>query len=368
MMLHLCENAVRAAACTNRKLKHAVKRARRRRAWVRQGSLACPKTIPLQTRSRTILKTLYLIRAPLVLLQLVASIAANPVFASFVENPTQDFAEYYSGKMAITKRFWADGSFASPFDISYDSTYMNMVGDDGFVYALVMALNCIDGGASVMAIVCSSYVFVNRATSGRSRHNPLGNTHLEYVASANVMGSRTVLLMFLFAAIGAFSILEQPKGSLYEEHPRMQFLISTLDIYRLGVPMGWFNAPTRKDSWLYSTKPDVRRILDYALIYPRDGTERKLVRTYVGPDGRQRVDGAPDLKGSQAYTPEFGNAVQCVIASCDAQTKADALSLHMRANVEVPDSYMFSLSGAYDTWPDARLLNVFRIITGSKGS
>jgi hypothetical protein len=99
MMLHLCENAVRAAACTNRKLKHAVKRARRRRAWVRQGSLACPKTIPLQTRSRTILKTLYLIRAPLVLLQLVASIAANPVFASFVENPTQDFAEYYSGKM-----------------------------------------------------------------------------------------------------------------------------------------------------------------------------------------------------------------------------------------------------------------------------
>ena len=203
---------MRAAALTNRKLKRAVKRARRRARA--NGS---PKKIPLQTRSRTILKTLYLIRAPLVLMQLVASIAAHPVLGSFVEYPRQDFAEYYSGKMEITKRFWEDGSFALPFDISYDSTYMNMVGDDGFVYALVMALNCIDGGASVMAIVCSSYVYINRATSGRSRHAPLGNTHLEYVASSNVMGSRTVLLMFLFAAIGAFCILEQPKGSSKRE-------------------------------------------------------------------------------------------------------------------------------------------------------
>lgn len=158
------------------------------------------------------------------------------------------------------------------------------------------------------------------------------------------------------------------RGSLYEEHPRMQLLISTLDIYRLGVPMGWFNAPTRKDSWLYSTKPEVRRILDYALIYPRDEKDKSLVRTYVGPDGRQRVDGAADLKGSQAYTPEFGNAVRCLVTSCDAQTKAHARSLHMRANAEVPDSYIFSLAWAFDTWPDARLLNVFRIITGSKRS
>lgn len=77
-------------------------------------------------------------------------------------------------------------------------------------------------GACLLAPVCSSWVFMNRATSMRTFASPLGDPQSVGVQDANRMVSRVVLLLAVAWAKGMFVIWEQPKGSLMEQHPRMQ--------------------------------------------------------------------------------------------------------------------------------------------------
>eukprot|EP00975_Prorocentrum_lima_P024274 5106971-Prorocentrum_lima.AAC.1 len=74
-----------------------------------------------------------------------------------------------------------------------------------------MALSIQLGGGSLLAIVCSTWVRVNRGTSGRSRTIPLGRKWLPQVARANRMASRTALLLQALEAMGASWLLEQPR-------------------------------------------------------------------------------------------------------------------------------------------------------------
>ena len=49
-----------------------------------------------------------------------------------------------------------------------------------------MALRLKRGGFALLATVCSTWVFINRATSGRSIWNPLGRRGVKCVEDANV--------------------------------------------------------------------------------------------------------------------------------------------------------------------------------------
>lgn len=55
-----------------------------------------------------------------------------------------------------------------------------------FAVALCMALRLKRGAFALLATVCSTWVFINRATSGRSIWNPLGRQGVKCVDDANV--------------------------------------------------------------------------------------------------------------------------------------------------------------------------------------
>ena len=79
------------------------------------------------------------------------------------------------------------------------------------------------------------------------------------------MAVRTCILLYLAAAKCVWSIFEQPKGSLFEFHPRMQELFGTLSMHRKHIRMCNYGAPTEKPTWLYSSffAKIENRFLDY---------------------------------------------------------------------------------------------------------
>ena len=93
----------------------------------------------------------------------------------------------------------------------------------------------------VLAIVCSSFVSMSRATTRRSYCNPLGDNSVLSVAVGNVLASRPVcfkafpnlanrlaLMIYLIEAMGGKWLLEQPCSSLLMRHPRLREICRTV--------------------------------------------------------------------------------------------------------------------------------------------
>ena len=88
---------------------------------------------------------------------------------------------------AVTNAFLQDGQVAIPFELKNDPLFQSMNTDYGFIAACLYNLKIVDGGGFLAAPVCSSWVWVNRATSGRSVSDPLGRWRRHaYVHEANV--------------------------------------------------------------------------------------------------------------------------------------------------------------------------------------
>ena len=158
-------------------------------------------------------------RAPLVLLQIVAW-----AFLSGVVQGEIDGAEFFAGDMAVTMKLQEAGFTCFPFELKLDSLCHDILSDPGFAFAVSLVCRVRCGGFVWFGIVCSTWVFMSRSTTGRDINHPLGRSTSNVVA-ANVMTSRVVLLFWLAAANGCFVILEQPATSLMFMHPRFQELI-----------------------------------------------------------------------------------------------------------------------------------------------
>ena len=78
------------------------------------------------------------------------------------------------------------------------------------------------------------------------------------------MAARMVLLLYLWTARCIFWLLEQPSGSLFERHPRMQIFLKSHKVYKVRVDLGDFGAATQKPVWLYSFYSFIAKLPDYA--------------------------------------------------------------------------------------------------------
>jgi len=133
----------------------------------------------------------------------------------------------------------------------------NMVSPIGFAHALTLLHRLRPGSLVHLAPVCSSWTWMNRGTSKRSKERPLGDESLAYIQDANRMVSRCIMIAAICICLGHVFILEQPANSLMEHHPKFRWL---LDLARRGVLrtascrtwMGMFGGCTPKPTLLYS--------------------------------------------------------------------------------------------------------------------
>jgi hypothetical protein len=252
---------------------------------------------------------------PLVFIQLMWSLLTSPGHDKF--HAGLDFVEYFAGHRQVTKANLRRHHISVPYEILDDPQLCDYTGDSGFGFAAELAamLNPCNGGASLSAPVCSTWVMINVGTSGRSCTRPLGNAHYPSVKAANMMVSRLCLLLMLLSSRGIWWIVEQPRGSLLEHHPRFQELMTVITIYRHMIKMIDYNLPHEKPTWLYSNESFISDIDQHVRPYTGPLPEKATTKRYKDASGRECFTGGPGLKHSQHYTREFGEAVAAVFAS-----------------------------------------------------
>ena len=116
---------------------------------------------------------------------------------------------------------------------STPSLMQDILTDDGFIEVLKMVVRVRRTGIALLAPVCSSWCWLNRHTSGRSRLDWEGHTWVPSVRDGDLMVSRTILLLWVLAAMGCVYILEQPQGSILDAHARFQEFIKEHVVWRV---------------------------------------------------------------------------------------------------------------------------------------
>lgn len=97
-----------------------------------------------------------------------------------------DSVELFSGDQAITNAFLQKGLMAAPFDRKHGE-HQNIVSEEGFRQATGLVMRLRPGGALWGAPVCSSWVWISRSSTGRSKKRPEGNKAFAPVKEANKM-------------------------------------------------------------------------------------------------------------------------------------------------------------------------------------
>lgn len=66
------------------------------------------------------------------------------------------------------------------------------------------------------------------------------------------MAARTLVLLYVAAALQVWWILEQPCNSFMQELPAFKFFMKQVKTYRHSINMKNYGGPTLKPTWLYS--------------------------------------------------------------------------------------------------------------------
>ena len=99
----------------------------------------------------------------------------------------------------------------------------------GFLKALQKVLRLDKGGLLFVGLPCSSYIFMSSSQHRRSPEHPGGNDNLEWVAQANTLCCRTMLLVAVAIARQCCWMIEQPSSSMAIYDPYVKFILSIND-------------------------------------------------------------------------------------------------------------------------------------------
>ena len=219
--------------------------------------------------------------------------------------PPLDALELFAGKKAVTLALRGHGYKAVAFE-KLDSACVGFMTDVGDLHAAMLALSLRQNGLLVAAPVCSSWVWLSRSSTHRSACQPLGRGDAAEVG--NEMVSRLVVLLWVVSCFGVRWVVEQPRGSLLQLHPRFQDLLSTRRVHRSSWRMSDFGAQHATPTWLYSNLS-----LNQLWFFRRRMVVQRreaLATVRTNAAGKLRVAGKrEELKASPAYPAGFGEAI-----------------------------------------------------------
>ena len=249
---------------------------------------------------------------PTWLFTIMTLLCMNPLIDT---SPRFHAVEFYAGKGTIYNAFEEHGCKAAKLDKSYGSDpQYDFTSPEGLV-CLIFYILCLRlRGLNFHAIVCSTWVWMSRSSTGRTNSRPSGNES-EVVRLANLMVTRACLMIRLAASKFCRWAIEQPATSTLPRFKRMRQLAKAPDALMCGpfttvrTNMRAFGGPTLKPT-LVLGNPWVALLGREGHVIKETGTGHKLVHAFVDKKGVRRVTGrARELKASQEYPDLFGQAV-----------------------------------------------------------
>ena len=222
-----------------------------------------------------------------------------------------DSVEYMAGEAQISHAVARRGLNSIAYDKVYHHTLNDINTKEGFHVALELALRVSRHGCIWCAPVCSSWVWIGRAGSGRTAQKAHGNPRVPRVRAGNVMVVRLVIIMIVVWLRGVHIFVENPMSTLVHYFSPFREVVETLLKHKTTVSLSAYGAPSRKAVTLWSTTPLVKTLHRV----PGKARERLSI---MGKDGS--VTGVrAALKSSQAYPKAFGEAVAGVIRQIAVQ-------------------------------------------------
>ena len=295
-------------------------------------------------------------------------LCALVVLAGLVDHHSPlDAVEFFAGKMAITLGLQYRDFNCYAVELLQDkgAGVQDIMTPQGFAFALSLVLRTVPGGMNWWGIVCSTWIWLCRSTTGRSETNVLGNWRKRRnVRVGNEMLARVIALMMVGCARGVLNILEQPDSSIMPLAPRFQQWIAAFAVFVTKVRLGFFGGASEKPVKLFSTDPCVREVprnppRSWA---PKDGG---LWKKYKNEDGETKLDGDTNLKPSQEYPLLFGWAVARMYARNRPRLVATAnMQASNTADADAVEALYeaLQLQRDCDQWEDANLEPVVELL------
>lgn len=233
--------------------------------------------------------------------------------------------ELFSGIGAIACAFRRFGSQADEYDCLRHDPDENILTTVGFLKALQKVLRLEKRGLLYVGLPCASYIFMSSSQHRRSPEQPGGNENLGWVAQANTICCRSMLLVAVAIARQCFWALEQPSSSMVIYDPYVKFILSIndsdLNIFHQQTFwwMGVFGGLSTKRSLAIGSVPWLHKLglrAGYMNKSVRQSITKQAVRLQRqlvkrGPGGK--VTGvAKNLRASAAYPRGYADC----IASC----------------------------------------------------
>ena len=241
-----------------------------------------------------------------------------------------DGVEFFAGTKVWASALKEQGYNIATMEINDDQPQQDILSPEGFIYAVTLLLRSKFRAVHHYATVCSSWVTINRGTSGRCLSRPLGRAELPYVARANIMVARASLLMLLGVCTGVGFILEQPMTSLMGEHPRMVQLRRLAEcggiraVSKITTWMGAFGGEVPKPTFLLGTVPwlhQLKRTITRGQFLASKSQD--VWSKYMDAHGRRRFVGGQNLKQTQVYPRGYGQATAAIMQTAIIDVDSD---------------------------------------------
>ncbi len=279
-----------------------------------------------------------------------------------------DFLETFAGEREVTKAWLRAGKRAVACEIKDHPERCNFVGPQGWATVVYLALRTRPAGGFLAAPVCSTWVWMNRATARRSVLFPLGDQRRQQNRDANKMISNLTLLLYLLTARGVMWVVEQPSSSLMEAHPRWQTLCERMPIYKIGIWMSDFGGSTPKRTVLYSQVPWIPELCQYRLKDTRGVVSGRpdMVTSHTTAAGRKHITGIKSqLKNSQTYPRGFGEALHKLHQAHEGELRRHAHA-HKRAAAAITpedvENYCARPLSKHGRWDDSSVWESMRFL------
>ena len=226
------------------------------------------------------------------------------------------FVEWFCGTGGLTTACSQVGLNVAWYDCVLDPIKMNLLSNSDMGEAILLALSLVVGGTAWFGVPCSTFVFMSRGHTKRTRSKPKGNVKRSDVTSANMIVERVSFLIKILAMRKVYWIMEQPMGSLLWYMPAIKrakrhYKLKTLNWQRRFLWLGHYGHSLLKPTELVGVFPGMESAWPTRRPAKRDVTSAYSQR--INSQGRRRVDGRPGLKATEHYPPAFCDATASLI-------------------------------------------------------
>lgn len=234
---------------------------------------------------------------------------------TFQKNELLDMVEYFCGGGAITHACRALGLRCRCFDLMLAETFgdfHNVMTSKGMREWLLTACCLKPNGTMWLALPCSSFVWLCKYSTGRSKDNPWGSPKSKSAVLGNALAHRSLLLSMLGHFTRCFFAAEQPTSSCFGQLPMVANFFVEIETVIIIFWLGAYGAPTKKPVRVWTNMHIMEEIRRKR---PLTSGNVVLVTRKIKL-GKMRVYGKKQaLRLSAVYPQAFGQAVASQINS-----------------------------------------------------